>query len=528
MAFRMKGVAGSKSQGYRYFRTGWNPSTCNNLGCIAKEYHPQHYASAFTSSLPYATTTTTTKLLTRQSIRSHSTSSSKTAINPLLEKLKTSLPGGYPSTSATLVLVFGGTMVARWWYTSYLTDTSSFPLLDPKTGAPRQDQSMVTIVMPTSKKIAPGKKEGAATKLSQASRRVPPTENTVGEEIDEESSMSIQVNNEAFGSFLRTQRQILQTKKVQAQVETQQILHDQLSAALDDCRTRGVEQFAKWYFSYTTTYRLLSIAMQSAAKHAVTFRKEHTLQEAVTQDLQIYIMEKYQAMVLRPALTDPKIHHATVKSLETVHLQIYQTAVSELEDAMQEFATKYHDQATADSIRTKSSSPLSLASDAVRIRLDWRAQLQKAQHLPVAYEKRPPEFSLALIGGGAVAGKVAGGAAIKAVSAKLAAPFVTKAVGSTLGGKVAAAGVAGAGVLAGGPLGAGLGATVGIAMDMAVNKGISLMQRSAFEEDIQQALNVTLLEWEGRILPEISRVVQEEWFGQLETMLNDDYAVTKE
>ena len=128
---------------------------------------------------------------------------------------------------------------------------------------------------------------------------------------------------------------------------------------------------------------------------------------------------------------------------------------------------------------------------------------------------------MALIGGGALTGKLAGGAAIKTVSAKLAAPFVTKAVGSTLGSKVAAAGLAG-GALAGGPVGAGVGAAIGITLDMAVNQGISLMQRSAFEEDVQQALKVTLLEWEGRILPEINRVVQEEWFGQLEGMLRDN------
>ena len=422
------------------------------------------------------------------------------------------MSGGFPSTSAAIVLVFGGAMAARWWYTYNVTDYSM--LLDPKTGAPRQDQSMVTIVMPASKATL-----GNET-VSIMSRR--PQEQVAEQVATEETSLTVQVDCEALGSFLQAQRRILQVKKMQSPDQTREILHEQLSEAFNDCHTRGVQQFAKWYFSYTTTYRLLSIAMKSAAKHAMTFRKEHTLQELVTQDLQLYIMEKYQAMVLRPAVTDPKVHRAAVKSLEIAHVQIYHAALLELEQAMREFAQQ-HDHAinTGSNPPESSSVPLSLPADSVRIRLDWRAQLQKAQHLPIAYEKRPPEFSLALIGGGALAGKVAGGAAIKALSAKLAAPFVTKAVGSTLGSKVAAAGLAG-GALAGGPVGAGVGAAIGITMDMAVNQGISLMQRSAFEEDVQQALKVTLLEWESRILPEISRVVQEEWFGQLEGMLRDN------
>lgn len=394
-------------------------------------------------------------------------------------------------------------MAARWWYTSNVNDYSI--LLDPKTGAPRPDQSKVTIVLPIAK---------SPNSTRNILKTKPKTENSSENLSDEEASVALQVDQQALSSFLKMQQEELGKKKSKANEETQSVLHDQLAGALQECRTRGVQQFANWYFSYTTTYRLLSIAMQSAAKHVVTFRKEQTLQEAVTRDLQLYLVGKYQAMVLRPAVTDPKVHRATIKTLEIIHAQVYQPALVEMESAMQDFAASKE----ADCTTSTPARPLSLPSNAVRIELDWRAQLQKAQHLPVAYEKRPPEFSLALIGGGAVAGKVAGGAAIKAMSAKLAAPFVTKAVGSTLGGKVAAAGVAG-GALAGGPLGAGLGAAVGVAMDMAVNQGISLMQRSAFEEDVLQSLNATFLEWEGRILPEINRVVHEEWFAQLDAML---------
>ena len=480
-------------------------------------YRPRKFSSPFTVGLSY--TSKTTQFPIKHSIRQLSTTNSHKSAEAVLERLKLVSGGDFPTTSAAIVLVFGGAMAARWWYTSNVTDSSI--LLDPTTGAPRQDQSMVTIVMPAASKGILGGNEPLKFTSTRQSQ-----ENVVLDEgnDEEETSLAVQVDREVLRLFLQAQRQILQVKKGKAQDQTQQILHEQLSESFSNCQTRGVQQFAKWYFSYTTTYRLLSIALKSAAKHAVTFRKEQTLQELVTQDLQHYIMEKYQAMVLRPAVTDPKVHRAAVKALEMAHVQIYQAALLDLEEAMREFADQHHATINPGSSPSQSSSsakPLSLPADSVRIRLDWRAQLQKAQHLPIAYEKRPPEFSVALIGGGALTGKLAGGAAIKTVSAKLAAPFVTKAVGSTLGSKVAAAGLAG-GALAGGPVGAGVGAAIGITLDMAVNQGISLMQRSAFEEDVQQALKVTLLEWEGRILPEINRVVQEEWFGQLEGMLRDN------
>jgi hypothetical protein len=402
---------------------------------------------------------------------------------------------------AAVALVFGGAMGARWWYSSTVGKHNGYDsiLFNSKTGAPRQDQSKVTIVLP-------GETIDTISKTKTSTAK---TENAL-----------LQVNLEELREFFQTQQAVIESQQLQAKEETRQTLHQQLSAAFQDCRERGVPQFAKWYFSYTTTYKLFSIAMKSAAKHALTIQKESTLQQAVTQDLQLYICDKYQALVLRPAVTDPKIHKAVLQTLEQVYEMSYQPAMGELETAMQRFAQGHSDDVEETTSTATSSRPrLTIPADSVVLELDWKAQLQKAVHLPVAYEKNPPEFSVAIIGGSAIAGKAMGGAAVKAVSAKLAAPFAAKAVGSTLGGKAAAGAAAAGGMMAGGPLGAGMGAAIGIGMDMAVNKGISLMQRSAFEADVQESLDATILEWEAKILPEVDRLVQEDWFGQLQAML---------
>jgi hypothetical protein len=368
------------------------------------------------------------------------------------------------------------------------------------TGRPRTDRSKVTIV------------------LQQ------PTTNNGSDDNPHNKFISLHVDPNELDEFLKTQRRIVQTSKHNARKQTQQILHDHLATAMKDCST-NIKQFANWYFAYTTTYKLLSVAMQSATSHVLKFGKdETTLKEAVTYDVQKYICNKYQALVLRPALTDPKIHRSIVTTLKSIYQEVYLRSLTELDDSVQTFV-RQHTTYDDGSNKSSSSGSLSISPDSIVLELDWKAQLQKAQHLPVAYEKNPPEFSVALVGTGAIAGKAMGGTAIKAMSAKLATPFATKAAATAVSGKAAAAaagastaGAAG-GMVAGGPLGAGIGAAIGIGIDMAMNAGVSLIQRDAFEKDVQESLDATLLEWEERILPEVDRIVQDVWFAGAEDAL---------
>jgi hypothetical protein len=431
---------------------------------------------------------------------------------PFSSTKSSNAPNAIPSTgkslwisATTIAIVFGSALAARSWYSS--TIDSDYGMLNSITGSPRQDQSKVTIVLPK-----------PSSTVVVVSNKETKTDGTTSS-----PSLLLQVDRDELMAFLETQKLNIQVQKENAKQQTQLTLHNHLTDALQSCQTRGIKQFASWYFSYTTSYRLLSIAMNSAAKHALKMgHNEHqTIQQAVTHDLQLYICDKYLAIVLRPALTDPKVHRALVTTLEDLYRQVYQPNLMQLEMAMQQYAANGQEKNVVDEDQTfnseSSSTPFSVPPGSITLQLDWKAQVQKAQHLPIVYERNPPEFSVALIGGSAIAGKSMGGAAVKAVSAKLAAPFATKAVATTLGSK-AAAGATG-GIMAGGPWGGAMGAAIGICMDMAVNKGVSLMQRSAFERDVRESLDATILEWEQRMLPEVGHVVQEEWFGQLESML---------
>jgi hypothetical protein len=396
--------------------------------------------------------------------------------------------------TTAMTLVFGSALAARSWYNA--TIDRDYDMWNSITGAPRQDQSKVTIVVPKSSSTVGSSNQQQAV---------------------DANALLLHVDLGDLQAFLETQRQTIQVQRENAKHQTQRMLHLHLIDAMQDCQTRGIKQFASWYFSYTTSYRLLSIAMNSAAKHALKMgrNEQQTIQQAVTQDLQQYICDKYLAIVLRPALTNPKLHRALVTTLEDLHTHVYHPSLIQLETAMQHFAQGHEKNIVLED--PKLSTSCTIPPGSISLQLDWKAQLQKAQHLPIVYERYPPELSVALIGGSAMAGKAIGGSAVKAVSAKLAAPFVTKAVGTTLGGK-AVAGAAG-GIVTGGPLGGAIGAAIGIGMDMAVNKGVSLMQRSAFENDVRESLDATILEWEELMLVEVDHVVQKEWFGQLELML---------
>ena len=312
-----------------------------------------------------------------------------------------------------------------------------------------------------------------------------------------------------FNTFVEQQRHLLQHHAQRVHKEASIVLQSELEKAFADPHDR-VAKFASWYLSYPTTYKFLGLATSSAVAHAVTLRKEQTLTARVIQDLQEHVYRKYEALVLRPARTDPRIHQAMVEAVRVAH-QGYQDALGSLESSLADFIAEqakpyYGEKPTAQDIV---------------IEMDWRAQVQKVQHIPVQYEKTP---TVALVATGAVAGKLAssgtGLAATKALSAKLMAPFATKAAGTALAGKAASGATAGA--IMGGPLGgvagAITGAAVGIGLDMTVNAGVALMQRSTLEQDVHEAIDATRLEWESCLQAELDRV-HATWFDHAAAVL---------
>ena len=114
-----------------------------------------------------------------------------------------------------------------------------------------------------------------------------------------------------------------------------------------------------------------------------------------------------------------------------------------------------------------------------QLSVDWRFARGTAVGIDSAHSRPSPMPSVALLGGGAILGKVAAAnagkaaatAATKAMAGKLAAPFVAK-VGATLAPAAASVGAA-----AGGPVGVVVGTGIGLAADYALAKGLELAGR---------------------------------------------------
>mmetsp|Transcript_6068 Transcript_6068/g.7837 ORF Transcript_6068/g.7837 Transcript_6068/m.7837 type:complete len:346 (+) Transcript_6068:66-1103(+) len=267
----------------------------------------------------------------------------------------------YSSSLATAggvaVAVFGSTVAARYWYTHYI-----FPARENDhkyISHLRKDASKVVVTLPT----------------------MPPPDETKRLPLQQHYEMYAQ----DFVTFLQEQETRLENAKLNAKNESAEFLHQELVAALFQECSRRIPEFVNWYLAYPTSYHLLTIAMTSAATHIVTFQNPQDLQQAVSRDVQDYVCQKYQAIVLRPALTDPKLNRAFYKSVQAAHEQ-YLQALTTLENSLQQFvgqnATVYH----------KAPDRNSVVMD-----LDWKTQLQKTYHIPVVYEKSP-QFSIAVIG----------------------------------------------------------------------------------------------------------------------------------
>lgn len=80
-----------------------------------------------------------------------------------------------------------------------------------------------------------------------------------------------EVDAKLFAKFIAEQQAILQQARERTRLAAADRLHNELQLAISAPRAR-VSTFADWYFSYANTYKLLGVAMTSAAKHAVTLR----------------------------------------------------------------------------------------------------------------------------------------------------------------------------------------------------------------------------------------------------------------
>jgi len=280
------------------------------------------------------------------------------------------------------------------------------------------------------------------------------------------------VDHEKYSQFVQTSINTLLQAQREMELEASKLLEERLTGCFQTINPRA-EQFADWYFSYSTSFKLLQEATLSLARHAAKLMEKTPINEAVSADMDRFMTQKYERIVLRPEINNSELQAAYLQCVKDIH-QKYAKAVHSLEENMSKL------------LASQTSHLQQPQAKDIRLDLDWSSQLHKIKSVPVNFEKNP-ELTLALSSGGALIGKTlaskgASLATTKALAGKLTAPFVSKAV------------AAGGGALAGsvaGPVGTVMGATIGIGIDYTVNAGIELVKREEFIKDVNLVVDAT-------------------------------------
>ncbi|KNC81525.1 hypothetical protein SARC_06152 [Sphaeroforma arctica JP610] len=311
----------------------------------------------------------------------------------------------------------------------------------------------------------------------------------------------------AATSLMRERLRHLENRRAEIRSSTAADVKKNVNGVFENIEDR-IGKFADWYFSYPTTYKLLSTASASVARNIFRSQPEgYTMGDAVALDVVKYIQKKYELIVLRPELNDRKLERAFLASFQHMQRE-YHRILDEEDDAFR------------NSVESETTHTEPLAMENITMDVDWASQLNKINSVVAGHEKGPEGAGVgaALMVGGAAVGKAGGlaglkgasiglgkagtGAATKGFLGKLAAPFATKAVsaGSVAGGTAAA------GLLAG-PLGAVAGAVMGLGADYSINAGVELLQRESFEQEMREGLRETRDTWEELFNEELQRVL---------------------
>lgn len=264
----------------------------------------------------------------------------------------------------------------------------------------------------------------------------------------------------------------------------------------------NIKDFADWYFSYPTTYKIFGVALASAAQH-IAEPGSMSLIDYVTLDIQKYFQKHFEKMVLKPEITDPMLRKIYAKTLIDAQ-ERYLTVMAGLQDDFQQF------------VINNTIAMDSMNQNLIKSQIDWDSQFNKVSM--AGYEKG---FGGVLTGslcvvGGAIAGKVLGGtmgkvAAGKLFSTEIGRTFVTKAVSPLIAKVTPMITSVATGTAAGGPMGAIAGIGVGIAIDYAINKGVEWKQRDKFESNAHEAVESFHMEYNDAAVSSLQGAV-DVWF----------------
>ena len=183
------------------------------------------------------------------------------------------------------------------------------------------------------------------------------------------------VDEEKYSEFVRISIDKLLESQREMEAEASSLLQKKIEECFDKIHPRS-EQFADWYFSYATSFKLIQEATLSLARHAAKVFEETPINEAVAADMDKFLTQKYERIVLRPEINNSELQSAYLACIKEIHAK-YLDTIASIDTNMSELV---------DSNMTHISPPQQ--SDA-QLSLDWSLQMYKIKSVPVKFVKSP-------------------------------------------------------------------------------------------------------------------------------------------
>ena len=269
----------------------------------------------------------------------------------------------------------------------------------------------------------------------------------------------------------------------------------------------SISQYADWYFGWGRSWALLKEASLGGLK-AIGPNNVQGIFEASRNEVEAYLVQNYQRIVLKPELRDPGIEVGISQILAEAHLK-YLLVLTRMDDRVQEFLRRH----------TRHLETFG-AVEKLEVHLGWDAQQWKAPRYAVDDEA----FRAVVEGTGSASLSALIFASVRPALERSASAALAKVAVRVVGSMQPQIIGLAAGSLIEPGLGSLVGLVVGIGGGMAVDylwdKNRERLDRPAFERANAEALEATIEEW--------SRAIQRDLFKAIDIWFDDTRAVVVE
>ena len=269
-------------------------------------------------------------------------------------------------------------------------------------------------------------------------------------------------------------------------------------------RQRAIDDYADWFFEWKRSYVILKEAIKSTANRMLETGKYESLKEAVEHDVKDYFMKNYNERVLKPEMRDAVIAAKMEKLVRWAHRR-YKRAIVRSDRRLQAFLAT----------QTRVLEDFPDDQKATRLALDWDAQKWKSPHYLAEDRAFDGVVGVGRIAAGGTFGALALGPLMtRTVGASFGA--LSRSVVTSMGSRIALTeGGAAAGTAAapgvGTAVGTAAGLVIGAAADYFLNKRREKKNRAKFIQSNNQALDLTISQWKGKLRANVGGAVKR-WF----------------